>query len=342
MYTRDIIRGVLIASLSGCASESGPEQGDGSSGGIETQTAGTSEAEGSGDSTSSGASASGTTVSAESSGSSSEGSSSSSGSADESSSSSETGDSTTTAAEVEVCDGIDNDGNGFVDDVDVGNDGVCDCLRIATLGEAGQWGEGDVFATWLEERSDDGAHPLGSQELTDELLADYQIIVVQNVSAIGRSYAASEVEALQTFIANGGGVMTMIGYADPSEIDNVNLLLEPLGLSYGATQILGGSGGSTTPVTEWTAHPITAGITLVGVDNGYPVQGAGTVYAQQGGWDVGRALDTGTGHVAMWGDEWISYDSEWNDHPEYQVEQFWINMIHWLTPVEDCQIPVPG
>ncbi len=29
----------------------------------------------------------------------------------------------------EVCDGIDNDGNGIIDDVDVGHDGVCDCLR---------------------------------------------------------------------------------------------------------------------------------------------------------------------------------------------------------------------
>ena len=31
-------------------------------------------------------------------------------------------------SEPETCDGIDNDGNGIVDDVDVGHDGVCDCL----------------------------------------------------------------------------------------------------------------------------------------------------------------------------------------------------------------------
>ncbi len=347
MYTRDIIGGVLVASLCGCASEGGPEQ-DSSSEGIETQTSGTTEAEvevgTEGSTSSSGASASATTASADASSTSSETSSASSGPTGSSSSSSSSGEgeSTTTAAELEVCDGIDNDGNGFVDDVDVGDDGVCDCLRIATLGEAGPWGEGDVFATWLEERSDDGAHPLGAQELTDELLGAYQIIVVQDVSVIGRSYAESEVEALQNFIDAGGGVMTMIGYAGPTEIENVNLLLGPWGLSYGPTQILGGSGGATLPVTQWMAHPISAGITSVGVDNGYPVQGAGTVFAQQGGWDVGRALDTGSGHIAMWGDEWISYDSEWTDHPEYQVEQFWLNAIHWLTPVEDCQIPLPG
>src|SRR5690606_5076652 len=50
----------------------------------------------------------------------------------------------------DTCDGIDNDGNGIIDDVDVGRDGICDCLMIATLGEPGVWGEGDVFATWLD------------------------------------------------------------------------------------------------------------------------------------------------------------------------------------------------
>ncbi|HEY0881837.1 MAG TPA: hypothetical protein VGD87_09910, partial [Archangium sp.] len=49
----------------------------------------------------------------------------------------------------EVCDGADNDQNGIIDDVDVAGDGVCDCLKIATLGYAGQWGSGSVFSTWL-------------------------------------------------------------------------------------------------------------------------------------------------------------------------------------------------
>lgn len=35
----------------------------------------------------------------------------------------------------EICDGKDNNADGLVDNVDAGNDGVCDCLKVATLGE---------------------------------------------------------------------------------------------------------------------------------------------------------------------------------------------------------------
>src|SRR5215471_12066654 len=65
----------------------------------------------------------------------------------------------------EICDGIDNDGNGIIDDVDVGHDGICDCLLIATLGVPGTWGQGDVFAAWLSSRSNFGAADLNDQVL---------------------------------------------------------------------------------------------------------------------------------------------------------------------------------
>src|SRR5262245_32732688 len=73
-----------------------------------------------------------------------------------------------------VCDGIDNDGNGIIDDVDVGKDGICDCLRIATLGLAGPWGQGDVFAAWLDARSNFGATALNDQVLTPALLGQFE------------------------------------------------------------------------------------------------------------------------------------------------------------------------
>lgn len=139
--------------------------------------------------------------------------------------------------------------------------------------------------------------------------------------------------------------MTLTGFADPSEITNVNALLAPFGLSYGSTQILFGGGGATVPVTHWGDHPLAKGITEVGVDDGYPVQGDGAALIawepSQGQYDVGRAVEYQGGHVFAWGDEWISYDSEWKLHPDYQVAQFWINILTWLSPTSVCQAPIP-
>jgi len=94
------------------------------------------------------------------------------------------------------------------------------------------------------------------------------------------------------------------------------------------------------PVTEWLQHPVTAGISLVGVDTGYPVQG-GSAIAQEQGYEVLAPFETELGHVLVWGDEWITYNSEWTEHPDYQVEHFWLNAIKWLTAASDCQVPIP-
>jgi hypothetical protein len=91
----------------------------------------------------------------------------------------------------------------------------------------------------------------------------------------------------------------------------------------------------------WTPHPVDNGVTAVGVDNGYPVQGMGTIIATGGGFDVGLAQDVGKGRVFLWGDEWITFNSEWQDHPDYQVELFWLNSIKWLTVATACQVSIP-
>ncbi len=228
--------------------------------------------------------------------------------------------------------------------------------QIATLGYRGEWGNGNVFADWLKGESTQGTTPLEDQVLTADLLSAYQIIVVEDVrpgqqgqhgigQGIGRSYSADEVEALRQWVAQGGGLMTLTGYAtDSSEIAIVNALLASFGMSYGTTAILG-TGGGTTPVTHWADHPLAQGITRIGVNNGYPVQGDGaTLIAWEpnpGQYDVGRAVEYQSGHVLAWGDEWITYDSEWNQHPDYQVSQFWVNILNWLSPTSQCQAPIP-
>lgn len=238
----------------------------------------------------------------------------------------------------EACDGVDNDGNGIIDDVDVGMDGVCDCLRIATLGVAGSAGVGGVFSAWLDARSTLGATDLGDAVLTPALLSGYQVILSQDISG-GHARSAAEVAALEAWIRAGGGFMTLIGYADASERTTVNLLLAPSGVQYGPEPILYG-GGVTVPVNTWHPHAVSAMVTRLGIDNGYPVVGGGTVVAEEGGYVVLRAAELGVGHVLVWGDEWISFDSEWVGHPDYEVERFWLNSLKWLSPPTECQVPI--
>ena len=240
----------------------------------------------------------------------------------------------------EVCDGEDNDNNGVIDDIDKDGDGVCDCLLIATLGVKGTSGQGDVFAAWLTARSDNGAADLADQVLTPELLAKYQVIVAQNVSS-NHEYSTDEAAALSAWVNQGGGFMTLIGYTNAGEAHNVNRLLAPFMMDYTDQQILQKNGPNTIPITTWTPHPIDTGVLQVGVDNGYPVEGTGDVIATGGGFDVAKVQVVGKGHIFMWGDEWVTYNSEWNDHPDYQVQLFWLNSIKWLTAAGECQVAIP-
>lgn len=239
----------------------------------------------------------------------------------------------------EVCDGFDNDGNGVTDDVDVQEDGICDCLMIATLGEGGRVGNGSVFGAWLDTRSDHGAAELGDAELTPELLAKYQVIVAQDLS-VNHTYTAQEIDTLEQWIKNGGGLLTLTGYGAPSERANANAILGRFGISYGAEQILKKSGDMTIPVENWLGpHAVVEGIMSIGVDNGYPVNGAGTALANRDGYDVLKAVEVENGHLLVFADEWITYDSEWSKMSDYQVERLWVNMIKWLTVQRVCQVP---
>lgn len=255
----------------------------------------------------------------------------------------------------EICDGLDNNCNGIIDDVDVNHDGICDCIKVATLGNPGTHGALDVFGTWLSARASSGAVvSLGSQVLTADLVTPFNIIVAEDIyqSGKGRAYTTAEAQVLSDWVNKGGGLMTMTGYSSPpNDNTNVNILLSPFGLSYGEVQILKkGPSATTVPITQFTAHPITAGVSAVGVDNGYEVSGPATpdpasnftVYATGGGYRVGEAIQIGNGHVDVWGDEWITYNSEWVNHPDYQVPLFWTNTIKWLTVAGTCQVPIPS
>jgi hypothetical protein len=252
----------------------------------------------------------------------------------------------------EVCDGVDNDMNGIIDDVDAGHDGVCDCLNIATIGHIGPWSNGgNVFASWLNARSPLGAVALADEELTADKLKAFQIIVVLHVATSEVSnnnvvapahheFSSAEASAFEAWVRGGGGVMSTIGYTSDqrTEVANVNKLLGNLGVGYSTTKFdLWGN------VDTWLTHPVSEGISKIKTDNGIEPDGpAGVTIGSLSGGNVAlQVAQLDRGRAAIWGDDWITYDSEWADSQGQQVERFWLNLLKWLSPPTQCQVPVP-
>src|SRR5690606_47215 len=223
----------------------------------------------------------------------------------------------------EVCDGIDNDGDGIIDNVDADGDGICDCLNIGTIGRIGPWSSGgDIFKDWLNARTPIPATELGDSVLTVEALQGLNVIVVlradtaaldQDDSPAHHEFSDDEVAAMDAWVRGGGGLMTTIGYQgdETAEIVNVNRLLAPFDAGYDPTkQNLHGF------METWNVdHPIANGISSIFTDNGVePLTTSGTVVAHDGSDRVGIvAHQVDDGRVIVFGDEWVTYDSEWED-----------------------------
>jgi hypothetical protein len=248
-----------------------------------------------------------------------------------------------------TCDGIDNDNNGIIDDVDIGGDGVCDCLNIATIGWRGAY-TSDIFAGWLGSRSPTGSVALGDQILNDDLLRPYQVIVVLNVetrntkgvSYSTHAFSADESATLARWVQAGGGLMTTTGFydGDSGAVLRINALLQAVGVAY--ENVLWPVSGY---ITRWAAHPVTAGISKIYTLNGArPDEAFGLTPL---GWDAQGDLalgvkSTGAGRIAMWADDWIIFDSQWQAVTDQQVELFWLNLLKWLSPPNQCQVPIPN
>jgi hypothetical protein len=56
--------------------------------------------------------------------------------------------------------------------------------------------------------------------------------------------------------------------------------------------------------------------------------GTDTVVASLAFGPVGMAQTRGSGRVYVWGDEWVTFDSEWSTMP--MIKQFWVNALGWL------------
>jgi len=236
------------------------------------------------------------------------------------------------SADERACDGIDDDCNGFVDDIDVGMDGICDCLAIGIIGTSGSLAASQ-FQQWLIDRG-------SSAERIDPALVDaavldaYDVVILDQLT---RAYTPAETAAFDAWVTGGGGLMSMTGHtANPVSAQQwPNGILGPMGLEYQGSLRDG-------PVTDFLPHPITAGLTSVTFLGGFEVvatiPGQSEVIARlPGAVPAAQAQERGAGKVFVWGDEWIEYDSEWAALPE--ITQLWVNIFDWLTPMDVCAPP---
>jgi hypothetical protein len=254
---------------------------------------------------------------------------------DSSSSSSSTGGGCVPSPE--ICDDIDNDCDDQIDNVDVGMDGICDCLNIALVGNQGANPSAE-FQLWLEAQGTevDRINTNPNEPLDKATLNKYDIIILDYLV---RSYTVDEAMTTQTWVEAGGGLMSMTGFTNAQfAADRPNSLIKPMGLSYNTSK-----GFFSGPVTQFVAHPITMGLTSISFFGGLFIDivndGVGvnkTIMTLPQG-PVGVVQDRKNGRLFIFGDEWVEFDSEWKNIP--QIKQFWVQTLSWLGPKESCQVP---
>jgi hypothetical protein len=231
-----------------------------------------------------------------------------------------------------LCDGLDEDCNGMIDDLDAGMDGFCDCYRIGIIGNKGS-NPGANFELWLEDKGTTATRfgTMVDHQLTEQELAAFDILIIDRLT---HEYSPQEAAILQTWVEAGQGVISMAGYANnATDVTQQNSLASATGLSYSAPIYID-------PVEVWENHPITDGAQSVQIYGGWRVNGPGEVFVRPQGEpnnSLGTATMVGMGAGIVFSDEWISFDSEWNQIPE--IEVFWSNMIEWVGPKNFCILP---
>jgi len=245
----------------------------------------------------------------------------------------------------ELCDRRDNDNNGLVDDADVEGDGVCDCLKIASIGRPGAFGIGDLqFRTWPNAMAQHHVVPLGDANLTSELLSEYDVLIVLNVSTVPsvtgekvhHVFSDAEVDAFESWVRAGGGAFTTAGYSGEisAEVANINKLLAPFELAYSPNKY-----GLDGIITRWSDHPITEGVQRVYAEAGLVPDGpsALTLATDPAEHVALQVPKDDPAKIIVWGDEWITYASQWRAEADQQVERFWVNALTWLSRETSCQ-----
>jgi len=239
--------------------------------------------------------------------------------------------------ETEVCNDIDDDCDGKIDNVDVGKDGICDCLNIALVGNQGANPSAE-FQNWLIDQGTkvDRIHTNPAEVLDKATISKYDIIILDYMV---RNYTPDEAATMKTWVEAGGGLMAMTGFTNQQFVaDRPNTLIKPMGLSYNTSK-----GFFSGPVKTFAPHPITEGLTSISFFGGLYVDivedgvGKNEVIMTLPQGPVGVVQDRMNGRLFIFGDEWIEFDSEWKNIPE--IKKFWVQTLAWLGPKNSCAVP---
>ena len=175
-----------------------------------------------------------------------------------------------------------------------------------------------------------------------------------------------------------GGVVSLSGYAsDGNEVVPKNTLLAFSGISYNQdevtppcadvdvndSQMCWCADGSLGTITQWNRtdpviENLSLGVSMIGLAKGRSINApadAHVVATTSNGSTVYNLLVgkiAGQGRVLAYGDEWITYTSQWNGQgnanstnptcqgylpqDKFQTAQFWYNMIRWTQPNATC------
>jgi hypothetical protein len=236
------------------------------------------------------------------------------------------------------CDGIDDDCNGKIDDVDTGHDGICDCIRIGLLGKPGYYGSNN-FQKWLQDRGTTVTRIQNSttEPLTATQLASFDMVIVDWLL---RAYSDTEAQDFKAWLDNHHGVLALSGFAPAYEVGYPNSLLKTVGLQFGGADVIPGKN----VVTTFMPHAVTTGVSSVTFYGGSNVSeiaggltGTHTTFATLTAQSVGIVHEGASSRGVAWGDEWIEFDSEWTTMPD--INRFWANIVSFLTP--RCEVPPP-
>jgi hypothetical protein len=214
------------------------------------------------------------------------------------------------------------------------------CRRIGIMGAPGA-NPSSNFQSWLMMQGAIATRFHAAVDAPTLQRAELETFDLVVVDWLQRLYTMEEATTLADWVRAGGALMVMTGHDSGATADRHVSLLAALGPSYDL------AAGPLSGPAMLVAHPTTMDGAAVlppvsfygGLRTTVPAELTATIVpmAVIGADVVGVAGPLGMGHVLLFGDEWIEFDSEWSLMPA--IPQFWLNTVQWLSPASSLGVP---